>query len=201
MRTLYWVVALILAIGITAVVAPRVAAARRPGLPPAAPATPIGSLKDVMEGIVEPSANVLWDAVSVNVGDAGVQENKPTTEEQWAMLRHNALMLAEAGNLLKMTRPVARADQPSEPAKPDAPELTPPEIQQKIEHDRTLWNKYADALQEKAVVAMRATTDHDADALLNVGAEIDTACENCHLEYWYPKDKKPGAAPALRRQG
>jgi hypothetical protein len=201
MRTLYWVVALILAVGITAVVSPRVAAARRPGPPPAMAATPVGSLKDVMKGIVEPSANVLWDAVSVNVGAAGVQENKPTTEEQWAMLQHNALMLAEAGNLLKMTRPVARPDQPDEPAKPDAPELTPPEIQQKIEHDRALWNKYADALQEKAVTAMRATADHNTDALLDVGAEIDTACENCHLEYWYPKDKKPGAAQTPRKQG
>lgn len=200
MRTLYWLAALILAVVTTAVVSPRVSAARRPAPSPADAATAVGSLKDVMQGIVEPSANVLWDSVSVNVGAAGVQENKPATDEQWATLRHSALTLAEAGNLLKMMRPVAWPDQPGEPAKPDAPELTPAQIQQKIDGDRALWNKYADALQEKAVTAMRATADHDADALLNVGEEIDTACENCHLEYWYPKDKKPAVAPTPRSQ-
>ena len=30
----------------------------------------------------------------------------------------------------------------------------------------------------------------NVDALFQAGSDIDRACENCHLEYWYPGDKK-----------
>ena len=30
----------------------------------------------------------------------------------------------------------------------------------------------------------------NGDALFEVGSQLDKACENCHLEYWYPGDKK-----------
>jgi hypothetical protein len=30
----------------------------------------------------------------------------------------------------------------------------------------------------------------DADQLFTAGSALDMACENCHLEYWYPGDKK-----------
>jgi len=29
---------------------------------------------------------------------------------------------------------------------------------------------------------------------LEVGDALDKACENCHLQYWYPDDKKPDRA-------
>jgi len=37
-------------------------------------------------------------------------------------------------------------------------------------------------------VAARA---HDKDGILNVGEEIDNACENCHKTYWYPNEQIP----------
>jgi cytochrome c556 len=54
----------------------------------------------------------------------------------------------------------------------------------------------ADALQATAVKARAAAKKHDKDGLLNVGEEIDNACESCHLVYWYPDEKKPGEAGA-----
>ena len=30
----------------------------------------------------------------------------------------------------------------------------------------------------------------DSDALFQAGSAIDKVCENCHLEYWYPGDRK-----------
>ena len=51
----------------------------------------------------------------------------------------------------------------------------------------------------KAIAAAKA---HDKDAVLNVGEEIDNACESCHKVYWYPDEKIPtvpaSGAPASK---
>jgi cytochrome c556 len=42
----------------------------------------------------------------------------------------------------------------------------------------------------KAIAAAKA---HDKDGILNVGEEIDNACESCHKVYWYPDEVAPKA--------
>ena len=42
--------------------------------------------------------------------------------------------------------------------------------------------------------AMAAARAHDKDAILEVGSEIDNACESCHKVYWYPDEKIPSVA-------
>lgn len=51
--------------------------------------------------------------------------------------------------------------------------------------------KHAKDLQATAVKALAAAKAHDKDGLLDVGEAIDSACESCHVLYWYPDEKKP----------
>jgi hypothetical protein len=163
---------------------------------------PIGTVKEIMKGIVDPSSKELWDSVGTESGPKGVVEKSPTTDEEWAKIEGDALLLAEVANLLKMPgRHVASPAEANQKTKPDAPELTPAQIEDKIAKDRAAWEKRADALQATAVKARAAAKAHDKDGLLNVGEEIDNACESCHLVYWYPDEKKPGAADAESAPG
>src|SRR3954471_14984808 len=164
---------------------------------PAAASAPdyalIGTVHDIMEGIVDPSSDVLFDAVATDITAAGVNEKRPQTDEEWQKVESNALMLAEAANLLKM--PGRKAASPGDKTKsegPDAPELTPEEIQAKIDADRGKWLKYASNLQEQARKTLVAA--EDAGEVFALGEDIDMACEDCHLEYWYPNDKAAKAA-------
>ena len=164
--------------------------------------TPVGTVKDIMKGIVDPSSKELWDSVGTESGPKGVVEKSPKTDEEWAKIEGDALVLAEVANLLKMPgRQVALPEQANLKSQPDAPELTPVQIEEKITKDRAAWEKKADALQATAVKARAAAKAHDKDGLLNVGEEIDNACESCHLVYWYPDEKKPGAAGAEAAPG
>ena len=72
----------------------------------------------------------------------------------------------------------------------NAPELSPEQIQAKIDGHRALWNKHADELRDDALKVMDIVKAKNADALFQAGSDIDRVCENCHLEYWYPGDKK-----------
>jgi hypothetical protein len=46
--------------------------------------------------------------------------------------------------------------------------------------------------------AFAAIEAKDAEKLLDVGNAIDEACEKCHLQYWYPNEKRPDQAPSQK---
>jgi len=190
MRTGYWLLIVVLAVAVSGLLATwrgtRQAAAN------AAIMNRVGTVKDIMEGIVDPSADVVWESVATNITAAGVEEKAPKTNDEWAAVQHSALMLAEAANLLKMSgREIARPGDANTKSGPDAPELTPHEIQEKVNRDWTLWITHADRLQETAIKAWRIANARDVSGIVEVGDAIDKACETCHLEYWYPDLKKP----------
>jgi hypothetical protein len=200
MRTVYSTLLVVSAVVVAACDANKRASAgtATPAAPVASSAvTPVGTVKEIMKGIVDPSSRELWDSVGTESGPKGVVEKAPKTDEEWAKIEGDALVLAEVANLLKMPgRHVALPEQANVTSQPGAPELTPVQIEEKIAKDRAAWEKKADALQSTAVKARAAAKAHDKDGLLNVGEEIDNACESCHLVYWYPDEKKPGAAGA-----
>jgi hypothetical protein len=157
-----------------------------------APMVPVGTVKDVMKGIVDPTSKAIWDAVGTESGKNGIVEKAPKTDEEWAVVEHSALNLAEAANLLKIPgRHMALPEQANAKSQPDAPELTPAQIEEKVNKDRAAWGAKADALRMTATKAVAAAKAHDKDGILNVGEEIDNACESCHKVYWYPDDAAP----------
>jgi hypothetical protein len=153
------------------------------------------AIQDVMEGIVAPSADILFDAVATDITAEGVNEKRPTTDDDWEKVEHAAVELIEGVNMIKMPgRLVARPGEKTKSEGPDAPELTAEEIAAKINMDRNKFLKYANDLQDQAVKTLAIIHNKDAQGLFNVGEDIDNACEACHLEYWYPNDKQAKAA-------
>ena len=194
MRTVYWFLVLIIAMFGTAFVTQHAsAAASAAPVTPVVEASPVGTIKDVMKGIVDPNAMAIWDSVGAeSAANGDVVEKAPKTDAEWAVVEHNALTLAEAANLLLTPgRPMSRPDEANSKSQPDAPELTPAQIEKKISDNRAEWVKHAKDLQATAVKAMAAAKAHDKDGLLDVGEAIDSACESCHVVYWYPDEKKP----------
>jgi cytochrome c556 len=197
MRTVYWFLVLVVAMFGTAFVTQHAAvtasAAPAAAQPAAVEASPVGTVKDVMKGIVDPNAMAIWDAVGAETtANGGVEEKAPKTDAEWAVVEHNALTLAEAANLLFTPgRAMSRPEEANSKSQPDAPELTPAQIEKKIADNRAEWVKHAKDLQATAMKALAAAKAHDKDGLLDVGEAIDSACESCHVVYWYPDEKKP----------
>jgi cytochrome c556 len=162
--------------------------------PEAAEATldlkPYVSVKELMENIVDPQSDGIFDSVMVVSNDKGTVETKPRTDEDWAKVRAAAVTLAEVSNLLKIPREMAPPDDPTHKNPIDGPELPPKEIEKRVARDRSLWNKHADGLRDEALKVLDIVKARDADKLFEAGSELDKACEMCHLEYWYPGDKE-----------
>ena len=152
---------------------------------------PIATVKDIMDSMVEPSADVLWDSVARIDTFAGTEKKAPHTDEEWADVRRHAIELIEATNLLVM--PGRHVAQPGEKADQTEILLPPEQIEALVNQDRVAWSNLAHGLNDAGAVALKAINAKDAQGLLDAGEGIDTACENCHLKYWYP-DSKEGPA-------
>jgi hypothetical protein len=145
------------------------------------------SIKELMDSTVDPSADGLWDSVAVVATKNGVEDKQPRTDEEWQAVRRHAITLIEATNLIVMEgRHAAPAG-----TKPNEGELAPEEIDQRIAMSRPAFVQFARGLRATAVKALDAIDKKDAAALLQVGGEIDSACEVCHVTYWYPNQKTP----------
>ena len=114
---------------------------------------PVASVDEVMDAIVIPSSQALFDAV---VYDNGVLTQAPKTDDDWFRLRMHAVAVAEAGNLLQM----------------------PPRAK-----DAGDWQTMSRALTESAAKVAQAAEAKDIDRLLATGGEMYAACTSCHRQY------------------
>lgn len=158
----------------------------------AAPAPqPVASIQEIMQAIVDPSADALWESVSTTVSAAGIEEKLPVNDAEWLQLRHLAVSIAEAANLLVADgRAVAHTGHTLEDAHVNGI-LVPAEIEQKIAADRPAFALKALALQQAAQQIIAAIDARDTERFLAAGGQLDHACESCHQKYWYPNDKVP----------
>jgi len=135
----------------------------------------VGSLNQVMRGILFPSSNVLFDVQTQDPGARGkggaARGDATTTStrygdvyEPWAVVDAAAISIAEAGPLL-MTR-----GRRCENGKP-------------VPVDRADWQKYVQGLVEVGRAAYRASQTRNQAAVSDVTNQISDACANCHRVY------------------
>jgi len=112
--------------------------------------------KLLMQAVIDPNANIVWDSVKTIVTRDGTQDVRPRNDEQWMSVRNAAVALTESGNLLMM---VPRAKDGGE------------------------WMLRAQELVNTGEAAIRAVDARNSDRLFTVGGDIYDACSNCHRQY------------------
>ena len=154
--------------------------------PPYQPAT---SIQDIMLSVVDPAADTIWESVATIVTFGNIEERRPSTDEEWEALRHQAVRLVEATNLLLMpgrvvARPGFRSENPGI-------ELEPEEVQALIDEDLATWYQLLGDYYGVASSMLSAIEARDADRLFDEGGPLDVTCERCHQRYWYPGETGP----------
>ncbi len=127
-----------------------------PAPPPGPPFTPVADVKLLMQAVVDPAADDIWDAVKIVDSAEGTVEHAPKTDAEWAAVRRSAVLISESGNLLMLP---GRA------------------------RDAGDWMRFSRALTETGKRAIAAADKRDKDALFEAGGEIYVACTNCHTKY------------------
>jgi len=121
------------------------------------------SLKQVMEWVIDPNADVVWESVRSISNAKGTTEIYPRTDAEWETVRNSAAILMESGNILMLE---GRAK------------------------DDKQWMEYSKRFSRTAEVALRAAQDKNKAALFDAGGNIYNACKACHDQY-ADFDKQP----------
>lgn len=114
------------------------------------------SIHQLMEWVIDPNADVIWDSVKTISNIKGTTEIYPRTEAEWDAVRNSAATLIEAGNMLTLQ---GRAK------------------------DQKQWTSYARLLSKTAETALKAAQAKNKDALFDAGGDIYSACKGCHDKY------------------
>ena len=164
---------------------PQAAPAPAPAPPPYAPQI---TLQDVMNQIIDPEADVIWNATGSISTKKGVIERSPRTDADWEAQRRAVLRLLEATNLLLIPERKVAAT-PFESAGPGV--YSSAEVQHEVDTRRAAFNGLALNLRGAAQQLLKATDNRDVKSLLALGDTLDQACEACHKTFWYPNEKVP----------
>jgi hypothetical protein len=147
------------------------------------------SIKELMESIIDPSADVLWGAVGTVVDKEGTHEMLPKTQEEWLDVRRAAVRIIEGSNLLMMPgRDAAPAGTKSEVP---GVELEPAQMTALIRKNRRTFDAFARELQVLGVEASKASETQNGMLLMDIGARMEDVCEGCHKTFWYPPPERP----------
>jgi hypothetical protein len=126
----------------------------------APPLRPITNVRQTMEWILDPAADVIWDSAGTIITVEGPTELAPTSADAWHHVRDSAAIIAETGNLLMMP---GRALGPA-------------------------WIQYSQQLTAAGELAIAAAEAQDSEALFDAGGELYRACLACHERYMQPSE-------------
>lgn len=120
------------------------------------PFKPVVDTKTLMDAVIERQANIVWEAVGTTVTPEGIEERRPSTDEQWKAIRDAAVTIAESANLL----------------------LVPPRAQSEEQ-----WMQFVQELSRQGERMIAAADRKSPDDVFNAGAELYDACVNCHTNF------------------
>lgn len=156
-----------------------------------APFKVFSTIQELMEGLVDPAADGVWDAVAVISTGSGVEERQPRTPEEWQAVRLHALTLLEAMNLL-----VIEGRDTSRPGtEPHFGEHPRDVINAQIRANRDDFIAFADDVRNKTLEALAAIDKQDVKGLVVAGGRLDEACEACHVTFWYSAPTTTASKP------
>ena len=160
MRTVYWLFAVSVALfvgGIAFIIAgERTARAATPAAAAAPETTPIATIKQIMIGITNPAAYIVYEAVGTKSTSKGIEEIAPLNDEEWAKVGSAGAAVVESGNLmLTGSRAIDKGD----------------------------WVKMTRDMMDQGKKAMAAAEAKDKDKIVEAGGELNTTCDNCHERY------------------
>ena len=115
---------------------------------------PVGTVSQVMIDLIYPSSDAIFY----------IERAPPKNEVEWNVIRAQALLLAESGNLLLMA---GRA------------------------RDQGNWIKDSKMLIDAGAAAYKAAAARDMTAILALNDQLNAACVTCHEQYRPNYHKRP----------
>ena len=114
-------------------------------------------MTELMVHVMEPGAYAFWKGWGIIYTPEGTFDISPRTEQEWMQVENGAATVIAATNIL-MTSPYARDPQAE-------------------------WFQAAKAVADIAKAGKDAAEKQDKQAMYELGAKLDEACDACHEKF------------------
>jgi hypothetical protein len=122
--------------------------------PPAAP--PVATIKQIMNAIVLPNANIIYNAVGTTIDGTKVEETVPKNDKEWTAVGDSAAAIVESGNMLLVGDRLV---------------------------DKREWLSYTQRFIAAGRAALAAANEKKPDGVLAAGGDLNETCDACHEKY------------------
>jgi hypothetical protein len=155
-----------------------------------APAAP--NLHELMKNVVAIQTQVIWDVGNNAQDDSGNPDASKMKAADWAKVAGAAGKVRDAAQALAKA-PHVMAAAPGQ--KIDGEGGTPgafgaKEVQKVIDAKPKVFQAFAVQLTQSMEELIAASKAKDAKKLFDVSGRLDQECEGCHMQFWYPDEKR-----------
>ena len=159
------------------------------------------TLHEIMKDEVDVRADDVWaignDHIDANAGiDAASM-----SDDDWKKLASAAVSLQQAAlDLASLKDPIVVVKPGVKIADQDVPGGdSPASVQANLAKDPQGFTDHANSLAQDMADLAKAANKHDAATAGPIINQLDSVCESCHIEFWYPSQK--ALVDAIRKKG
>ncbi len=160
---------------------------------PEAPAAP--TFHELMKDEVDANADALWDITNDAIDETAGIDPAKMTSATWTQVATRAEAVRRAALKIATLDPIVVVKPGVKISDEGLPYgHTAAQVQAAIDANPQTLRDLANALAQHMGGIAEAASAHDPAKLAPLVNNLDSVCEDCHLEYWYP-DQKAAVAP------
>jgi hypothetical protein len=133
------------------------------------------TVKNIMDSMIDPAAEALWDSVASYVSLEHIEQKAPRNDAEWDALWRKTMTLLTGAQLLLTDRHVSTTGDKS---KNPSIELPPEQIEALINNDRPAWTHLVHGLQNSGILALDAIDRKDLEGLRSAGNALNGRVKN-----------------------
>ncbi|GAA0272175.1 hypothetical protein GCM10009127_10620 [Alteraurantiacibacter aestuarii] len=153
----------------------------------AAPVT----MHEVMLNQIDANADALWDVSNMAIGTEGGLDGSLMDDAQWTQLADLASGVEAGARTLAQMDPIVVAAPGVAISDQDIPYgHSAQQVQGFVDANPDQFRALASALELHVGQIAQAARSRDAATAGPLIDQLDSVCEDCHLQYWYPEQRE-----------
>jgi cytochrome c556 len=159
------------------------------------------TLHEIMKNDVDLRGDDVWAIGNAHIDGNAEIDGASMSDDDWKKLASAAVSLQQAAlEIANLKDPIVVAKPGVKIADEDVPGGdSVASVQANVDKDPQGLRDHANSLAQDMADLATAANKHDAAAAGPIINQLDGVCESCHLEFWYPSQKK--LVDEIRKQG
>jgi hypothetical protein len=149
------------------------------------------TLHEIMKDEIDVRADDVWAVGNAHISDQAGIDAASMTDGDWKKLASAAVSLQQAAlELAALKEPITIVKPGAKIADQDVPGGdTVASVKANVDKDPQGLRDHANSLAADMADLAKAASQHDAKTAGPIINQLDSVCESCHLEFWYPSQK------------